>query len=136
MVKRMIKIRKIRCTFNYTLVMLFQPSIETLPLDRLRKLQNKRLQWLVVNICQNIPFYKKLFDQHGINPSSVKSVEDLPRLPFTRKSDLRDNYPFGMFAVAKEDVIRIHCSSGTTGKPTVVGYTRNDLSRVIDNREK
>jgi phenylacetate-CoA ligase len=76
---------------------------------------------------KHVPFYKKKFKELNIHTSSVKSVEDLHKLPFTHKADLRDHYPFGMFAVPMNEVIRIHCSSGTTGKPTVVGYTKNDI---------
>jgi phenylacetate-CoA ligase len=107
--------------------MLYQPSIETMPVPQLRKLQNERLQQLVHYAYNKIPFYKKLFDDHGILPSSIKTTEDLSKIPFSKKNDLRDNYPFGMFAVPQKEVIRIHCSSGTTGKPTVVGYTKNDI---------
>src|SRR5262252_4656362 len=107
--------------------MYFQQAIETMPIDKLRKLQNERLQELVNYVGRSIPFYKKQFAESNINPSSIKSVDDLHKLPFTKKNDLRDNYPFGMFAVPKDEVARIHCSSGTTGKPTVVGYTKKDI---------
>src|SRR6516162_10214517 len=107
--------------------MLFQQNIETLPFHKLRKIQNERLQHLVKYVWDRIPFYKKLFSEASIDPSSIKSVDDLYKIPFTRKTDLRDNYPFGMFAVPPGKVARIHCSSGTTGKPTVVGYTKNDI---------
>jgi phenylacetate-CoA ligase len=107
--------------------MFFQQSIETLPVPQLRKLQNERLQQLVKYVYARIPFYKKLFDEAGLSPSSIQSTDDLHKIPFTQKTDLRDQYPFGMFAVPKNEVIRIHCSSGTTGKPTVVGYTKNDI---------
>ena len=107
--------------------MFFQQAIETLPLHKLRKLQNERLQQLVKYAWDRIPFYKKQFTEANILPSSIKSVGDLHKIPFTKKSDLRDHYPFGMFAVPKKEVARIHCSSGTTGKPTVVGYTKKDI---------
>lgn len=107
--------------------MLFQPDIETLPLPRLRKLQNERLQTVLNLLYKKIPFYKDKFDQAGIKPSGITRVEDLFKVPFTRKSDLRDHYPFGLFTMPAEKVARIHVSSGTTGKPTVVGYSAKDL---------
>ena len=107
--------------------MFFQPTIETLPIRQLRQLQNERLQYLVKYLYARIPFYKKMFDEAGISPSSIQSVNDLCKIPFTKKTDLRNQYPFGLFAVPKNEVARIHCSSGTTGKPTVVGYTKNDI---------
>ena len=107
--------------------MFFQPSIETLPIAQLRELQNERLRNLVKYVYSKIPFYKEKFDEADLNPSSIRSVDDLRKIPFTFKSDLRDHYPFGLFAVSQDNVARIHCSSGTTGKPTVVGYTKNDI---------
>lgn len=107
--------------------MFFNREIETLPLFKLRELQNERLRNLVQRMNQHVPFYRKQFEESRIDPLSVKTVDDLHRLPFTKKTDLRDHYPFGLFAVPMEQVIRIHCSSGTTGKPTVVGYSRNDI---------
>ena len=111
--------------------MLYNPSIETLPLPKLRALQNERLQNLLPHLYFNVPFYKKLFDENGIRLSDIRTVEDLHKLPFTKKSDLRDHYPFDLFAVPMNKVLRIHASSGTTGKPTVVGYSQNDL-KVFD----
>ena len=105
----------------------YNPSIETLPLEPLRALQNKRLQALLSRLYTHVPFYKKQFDEQGIHPDDIQSVEDLHKLPFTKKADLRDNYPYAMFARPMQDIRRIHASSGTTGKPTVVGYTQNDL---------
>ena len=101
--------------------------IETASIDELRELQLKRLQWSVTHAYQNVDLYKASFDAAGAHPDDIRSLQDLAKLPFTIKTDLRDNYPFGMFAVPREKVVRIHASSGTTGKPTVVGYTRNDL---------
>lgn len=106
---------------------MYNKEIETLPLDKLRKLQNDRLTKLVERVYAEVPFYKKQFDEAGLKPSDINRVQDIPKIPFTRKTDLRDNYPFKMFAKPMEDVVRIHASSGTTGKPTVVGYTKNDL---------
>src|SRR5678815_104723 len=82
---------------------------------------------LVKYVTSRIPFYRKMFEEHGINPASIRSIDDLHKIPFTFKTDLRDHYPFGLFAVGQHEVSRIHCSSGTTGKPTVVGYTNNDI---------
>ena len=100
---------------------------EVLSIDELRNLQNQRLSALVKRVYQDVPFYKKQLDQTGIHPEDIKSVNDLSKLPFTKKSDLRDYYPYGMFATPMESIRRIHASSGTTGKPTVVAYTENDL---------
>ncbi len=100
---------------------------ETLPRDELDKLQTKRLKETVARVYRAVPFYKKKFNELGIVPEDIKSIHDISKLPFTRKQDLRDNYPFGLFAVEQDAVIRIHSSSGTTGKPTVVGYTKNDM---------
>lgn len=101
--------------------------IETASIDELRCLQLERLRTSVQHAYDNVPHYRSSFDAAGVHPDDVKSLEDLAKLPFTAKSDLRDNYPFGMFAVPREEVSRIHASSGTTGRPTVVGYTRDDL---------
>jgi phenylacetate-CoA ligase len=109
-------------------------AIETASLDELRALQLERLRWSLRHACDNVPFYRAKFDAAGAHPDQVRSLEDLARFPFTTKEDLRRNYPFGMFAVPREQVVRIHASSGTTGKPTVVGYTRRDIntwSRVV-----
>jgi phenylacetate-CoA ligase len=106
---------------------MYNKEIETLALEKLRNLQNKRLVDLVKRVYANVPFYKNLFDKTGITPEEIRGVEDLHKIPFTTKSDLRDNYPFDMFATPMKDISRIHASSGTTGKPTVVGYTKNDL---------
>ena len=101
--------------------------VEQGSIDELKDLQLKRLQWSVAHAYNNVAHYKSSFDAAGAHPTDVKSLDDLAKLPFTVKTDLRDNYPFGMFAVPREEVVRIHASSGTTGKPTVVGYTRNDI---------
>ena len=101
--------------------------LETASRDELVAEQLKRLRWSLGHAYQNVPFYKQSFDRHGVHPDQLESLEDLARFPFTVKDDLRRNYPFGMFAVPMEDVVRIHASSGTTGKPTVVGYTQNDI---------
>lgn len=105
----------------------FNREIETMPLAQLRALQNERLKKLVQNVYHNIPYYRQGFEEKGLKPEAIKGVEDLPQIPFTYKSALRDNYPFGLFAVPREKAVRLHCSSGTTGKPIVVGYTQNDI---------
>jgi len=101
--------------------------LETASQDELRELQLKRLKWSLTHAYENVAFYKESFDQAGFHPEDIVSLADLSKVPFTTKKDLRDNYPFGMFAVPREQVVRIHASSGTTGKPTVVGYTNNDI---------
>src|SRR5699024_1921833 len=90
-------------------------------------LQLERLKWSLAHAYDNVPSYRRKFDAAGMHPRELKTLEDLARFPFTTKADLRDNYPFGMFAVPRESVNRIHASSGTTGKPTVVGYTARDI---------
>jgi phenylacetate-CoA ligase len=102
-------------------------AIETISRPDLEKLQSERLQKTVERVYRNVPFYRQKFDQVGLKPEMIKSVKDLQRLPFTTKQDLRDTYPFGLFAVPQDEVVRVHASSGTTGKMTVVGYTRNDI---------
>ena len=101
--------------------------IETASVDELRQLQLDRLRWSVRHAYDHVPHYRSAFDSAGVHPDDVKSLDDLAKLPFTTKADLRENYPFGMFAVPREQVVRVHASSGTTGRPTVVGYTRDDL---------
>lgn len=106
---------------------MYNPKIETLPLEELRKLQNQRLAVMLKRIYDKVSFYKNKFDAIGLKPEDIKGVKDLHKLPFTKKSDLRDHYPFGLFTCKEDQLRRIHCSSGTTGKPIVVGYTKNDL---------
>jgi len=101
--------------------------IEKAPLADLRKLQLQRLQWSLQHAYDHVPHYRKKFDDAGVTPAQCNSLADLAKFPFTTKADLRENYPFGMFAVPMEKVVRIHASSGTTGKPTVVGYTAKDI---------
>lgn len=112
--------------------MYYQPDIETMSHEDLEALQLERLQALVKRVYQKIPFYKESFDKAGINPEDIKSLADLTKLPFTVKQDMRDAYPFGLFAVPRKDVVRVHCSSGTTGTATVVGYTQKDLENWGD----
>lgn len=112
--------------------MYYQPDIETMSREDLEALQLERLQALVKRVYQKIPFYKESFDKARINPEDIKSLADLTKLPFTVKQDMRDAYPFGLFAVPRKDVVRVHCSSGTTGTATVVGYTQKDLENWGD----
>jgi phenylacetate-CoA ligase len=107
--------------------MMFNEEFETLPRPALEALQLKRLKNMLSRVYANVPFYRQTLDREGINPDNIKSLEDLQKLPFTYKQDMRDNYPYGLFAAPMEDIVRIHASSGTTGKPTVVGYTRKDI---------
>ncbi len=107
--------------------MIYDEEFETLPREALEAIQLKRLQRVVEKVYATVPFYKKAFDEKGVKPDDIGSLEDLQKLPFTMKQDLRDNYPFAMFATPMQNVVRIHASSGTTGKPTVVGYTRRDI---------
>jgi phenylacetate-CoA ligase len=101
--------------------------IETASRDELAALQLQRLRWSLRHAYDNVAHYRMAFERAGAHPGDLETLDDLARFPFTTKADLRDNYPFGMFAVARTDVVRVHASSGTTGKPTVVGYTRNDI---------
>ena len=106
--------------------------IETASRDEIAALQLSRLRTTLQRAYDNVPHYKKAFDAKGVHPDDLKQLSDLSKFPFTVKTDLRDNYPFGLFAVPREQVARIHASSGTTGKPTVVGYTQNDINTWAD----
>lgn len=106
---------------------IYEPDLECAPREVLYWIQSRRLIKMVERCYNNVPFYKKRFDELGLLPGDIKSIDDVVKLPFTNKNDLRDNYPFGLFAVPKEELVRIHASSGTTGKQTVVGYTKNDI---------
>ncbi len=107
--------------------MIWNPDIECMPREQMRELQGEKLRKIVAHAYANSPFYRKRFDEHGVHPSDIRSIDDIVKLPFTIKKDLRDNYPFGLMAVPMTDIIRLHASSGTTGKPIVVGYTGRDL---------
>ena len=107
--------------------MIWEPGFECLEREELRRLQFERLQKVVDRVYHQVPFYRRKFEETGIKPEAIRSLEDLEKLPFTQKDDLRDNYPYGMFAVPLKEIVRIHSSSGTTGIPTVVGYTKKDL---------
>src|ERR1700755_3051437 len=102
--------------------------IQNAPPDEIAALQTRRLSVTLRRVYDAVPAMRVKFDQHGVHPDHFRTLEDLRRFPLTAKSDLRANYPFGLFAVPKDQLARVHASSGTTGKPTVVGYTRNDLS--------
>ncbi|WP_226628623.1 phenylacetate--CoA ligase PaaK [Alloyangia pacifica] len=106
--------------------------IEIASRDEISALQQKRMAWSLRHAYENSPFYRKRFDAHGAHPDDFKTLADLAKFPFTMKQDLRDTYPFGMFAVPREQLVRIHGSSGTTGKPTVVGYTQKDIDTWAD----
>lgn len=107
----------------------FSPEIETASRDYLHAIQSARLIKTVKRCYENIPFYKAKFDEIGLKPEDIHSIDDISKLPFTVKQDLRDHYPFGLFAVPRDELVRVHASSGTTGKQTVVGYTRGDIDR-------
>jgi len=96
--------------------------------DGIRHVQSERLRETVERVYFNVPYYRNKMQEAGIGPESIRSIDDIAKLPYTTKQDLRDNYPFGLFAVPMSEIVRVHASSGTTGKPTVVGYTRNDIS--------
>ena len=106
--------------------------IERASRDELQALQLKRLQWTLQHAYDQVPHYRQAFDAKGVHPSDCKTLADLAKFPFTAKADLRANYPFGLFAVPRDQIVRIHASSGTTGKPTVVGYTQGDIDRWAD----
>ncbi|MBO6171450.1 MAG: phenylacetate--CoA ligase, partial [Desulfovibrio sp.] len=107
--------------------MLFNTKMETLPREEMEALQLRRLRDVCTRVYANVPFYRKRFDEAGISPSDIKSLGDIRLLPFTEKQDLRNNYPFGLLAVPRDQIARLHASSGTTGKAVVLGYTRRDL---------
>lgn len=107
---------------------IYNPKMETMPREELKKYQSEQLVKTIKRVYENVKPYKSKMDAAGVTPEDIKSIDDLVKLPFTLKQDLRDNYPYGLFAVPMDEVVRIHASSGTTGKQTVVGYTRNDLA--------
>ena len=107
--------------------MIYSEKFECMKRGELRLAQGERLKDAVRRAYENVPFYRKKFDAHGVKPEHIRSIDDIGKLPFTVKDDFRDTYPFGLFAVPLRDIIRLHASSGTTGKPTVVGYTRADI---------
>ena len=110
----------------------WQKDIETMKRPELEALQLERLRYIVAYCYERVPFYRKRFDDIGLKPEHIREFKDMEKIPFTTKDDIRDNYPFGLFAVPQKQIVRMHASSGTTGKPTVVGYTRNDLNTWSD----
>lgn len=112
--------------------MIFDVDKETMPREELEQLQLRRLKQLCERVYANVPFYTKKFKELGIDPKDINTLSDLTKLPFTEKQDLRNHYPFGLFAVSRENIVRIHSSSGTTGKATVVGYTKRDIKNWAD----
>ena len=112
--------------------MIYSEKFECMKREELRRLQGERLKDTVRRAYEKVPFYRKKFDAHGIRPEHIHSIDDIGKLPFTVKDDFRETYPFGLFAVPLHDIIRLHASSGTTGKPTVVGYTRADIDTWAD----
>ena len=100
---------------------------ETLSREEMERIQLERLKETVARVYEKVEPYRRKMDEAGVKPSDIRSLSDLAKLPFVTKQDMRDNYPFGLFAVPKDELVRIHASSGTTGKPTVVGYTEGDL---------
>lgn len=107
--------------------MIWNEKFETMPLEDLKNIQSERLQKLVKYVYERCPLYKQKLDQVGVLPSEIKTIDDITKLPFTTKLDMRDSYPFGLFSVPRTELVEIHVSSGTTGNPTLVGYTRNDI---------
>ena len=104
-------------------------EVELASRDEIMSLQRERLAWSLRHAYEKSPFYRRRFDEAGVHPSDFRELPDLAKFPFTTKQDLRDNYPFGMFALPRQQLTRLHASSGTTGRPTVVGYTGGDLDR-------
>ena len=112
--------------------MIWNEKIECMDLNELKNIQSERLSKLAVYVYKNCPVYKKKFDAAGVSPDDIKTIDDIVKLPFTVKEDMRDNYPFGLFSVPQSKVAEIHVSSGTTGNPTVVGYTKDDVKLWSD----
>lgn len=112
--------------------MMFQKDIETMPRNKIEELQLERLKWLVDYCMKNIPFYNKRLTEAGVTAEKIKSLKDIEYIPYTTKADIRDTYPFGLFGQPIKNIVRIHASSGTTGKPTVVGYTKQDIENWSD----
>lgn len=108
--------------------MIWNEQIETASREELKKVQNERFVKMIERMYNNVPFYRNKFEELGLKPADITSIDQLKDLPFTYKTDLRDNYPFGLFTVPQSEIVRLHASSGTTGKPTVVGYTKNDIN--------
>ena len=107
---------------------IWNSHFECMDRNELRQVQSEKLRVTVERVYFNVPYYRHKMQEAGLGPESIQNIDDLHKLPFTTKQDLRDNYPFGLFAVPMSEIVRVHASSGTTGKPTVVGYTRNDIA--------
>lgn len=112
--------------------MFFQKDAETMSRKQIEEIQLNRLKWLMDYCCKNIPFYHDRLEKAGVTAEKIKTLDDIQYIPYTTKDDIRDNYPFGLFGQPIKNIVRIHASSGTTGKPTVVGYTKNDLDNWSD----
>ena len=112
---------------NGTESRIWEPQLECMDRAELEQLQLERLEATLNRVYRHVPFYRRRFDEAGFNPDDFRSLADLARLPFTSKADLRENHPYGLFAVPLRDIVRVHASSGTTGLSTAVGYTRNDM---------
>ena len=108
--------------------MIWNPTKECMSREQMRELQGKRLHKIVEYVYHNVPFYRNKLQEMDLSPDDIRTIDDIVKLPFTTKKDLRDNYPFGLQAAPQSEIIRIHASSGTTGNPTIVGYTRKDIS--------
>ena len=108
--------------------MIWNKTKECMPSEEKKKLQGERLHKLVEKVYHSTPFYRQKMQEMDITPADINTIDDIVKLPFTTKQDLRDNYPYGLFAVPMSEIVRLHASSGTTGSPTVVGYTRRDLA--------
>ena len=111
---------------------MWDPKVETMSRDEIHQVQSRELKNVVKRVYENVPFYREKMDALGVKPEDIHEAEDVRLLPFTEKKDLRDHYPFGLFAVPREEIVRVHASSGTTGKPTVAGYTKQDLDTWAD----
>ena len=111
---------------------MWDPRVETMSRDEIHQVQSRELKNVVKRVYENVPFYREKMDALGVKPEDIHEAEDVRLLPFTEKKDLRDHYPFGLFAVPREEIVRVHASSGTTGKPTVAGYTKQDLDTWAD----
>lgn len=113
--------------------MIWNETMECMSRDQMSRLQGERLRKTVSRVYHNVPFYRKKMQELGVEPGDINGIEDIDKLPFTTKADLRDNYPYGLFAIPKSEIVRLHASSGTTGKPTVVGHTRKDIDMFAEN---
>ena len=108
--------------------MIWNTEMECMDSEQKRELQNHRLRSTIARVAANVPFYRQKFDEAGVNPLDVQTIDDLQHLPFTSKDDLRETYPDGMFAVPRSEIVRVHSSSGTTGTPVVAAYTQGDVN--------